>query len=71
MFTTSDIKAVFAYNKTANIFRVTDTKRVLWDVRNMHKQHLNTILSSPLQTADQFAKLKKQVRAVLKQQNLV
>ena len=59
MFTTSDIAAVFAYNKTANIFRITETKRVQWDVRNMHKQHLNTILSSPLQTADQFAQLKQ------------
>ena len=71
MFTTSDIAAVFAYNKTANIFRVSETKRVLWDVRNMHKQYLNTVLSRPLQYAEEFAQLKKQVRAELKKQQLV
>jgi hypothetical protein len=71
MFTASDIDTVFAYNSTAGIFRVTETKRVLWDVRNMHKQHLNTVLSRPVVYAEDFAQLKKQVRNVLKQRGVV
>lgn len=66
MFTIDDIKAVFEYNKRSEIFRVTDTKRVVWSVNNGNKQYLNDTLSRPLQTAEDFAQLKKQVKNELK-----
>ena len=71
MYTEADIAAVFAYNATATIFYTTDHKRILWHVNNGDKAYLNTVLSRPLQTAEDFAMLKKQVRSVLKAQQLV
>jgi hypothetical protein len=71
MFTANDIKTVFAYNANANIFRVTPAKRVSWDLRNMDVTNLNAVLSSPLVYAEDFAQLKKQVRAQLKLQGAV
>lgn len=71
MYTPADIAAVIAYNATANIFSITDNKRVVWHVNNGNKQHLQTILSRRFAYAEDFAQLKKQVRSVLKQQQLV
>ena len=71
MYTPADIAAVIAYNATANIFNITDTGRVVWRINNGNKQHLQTILSRRFAYAEDFAQLKKQVRSVLKQQQLV
>ena len=71
MFTTDDIKEVFNYNQRSLIFRVTDSKRVVWTVNNGDKQYLNQTLSQPVQTAEDFAQLKKQVKNELKAQGLV
>lgn len=71
MFTANDIKAVFNYNKTGNIFRITPAKRVTWDLRNMDVTNLNSVLSTPLNYAEDIAQLKKQVRAELKLQGAV
>lgn len=71
MFTANDIKAVFAYNNRANIFRVTPAKRVQWDLRNMDVTNLNAVLSTPLNYAEDIAQLKKQVRNELKLQGAV
>ena len=65
MYTAQDLKIVFDYNKKANIFRVTDTKRVQWDLRNMDKDFLNANLSCGLVCAEDLAELKKQVRKEL------
>ena len=65
MYTAQDLKIVFDYNKKANIFRVTDTKRVQWDLRNMDKDFLNANLSCGLVYAEDLAELKKQVRKEL------
>lgn len=71
MYTPADIAAVIAYNAAANIFNITDNKRVVWHINNGNKQHLQTILSKRLVYAEDFAALKKQVRVALKQQQLV
>ena len=71
MFTDNDIKEVFNYNKRSMIFRVTDSRRVVWSVNNGNKQYLNDTLSQPVKTAEDFAQLKKQVKAELKLQGLV
>jgi hypothetical protein len=71
MFTVDDIKTVFEYNKRSEIFRVTDTKRVVWSVNNGNKQYLNDTLSRPVKTAEDFAQLKKQVKNELKSQGIV
>ena len=71
MFTPNDIKEVFNYNKRSLIFRVTDSKRVVWTVNNGDKQYLNQTLSQPVQTAQDFTQLKKQVKDELKLQGLV
>lgn len=69
MFTAQQIDTVIDYNKTANIFRINDDKRVTWDVRNGDVANLQQ-LGVEVKYAEDFAKLKKQVRAVLKQQQL-
>ena len=71
MFTPNDIKEVFNYNQRSQIFRVTDSGRVVWSVNNGDKQHLNNTLSHPVQTAEDFAQLKKQVKNELKSQGIV
>lgn len=71
MFTANDIKTVFAYNANANIFRVTPAKRVSWRLLNIDVATLNKQLSKPLVYAEDFAALKKQVRAQLKLQGAV
>jgi hypothetical protein len=65
VYTTQDLKVVFDYNTKAKIFRVTDEKRVQWNLRNMDKDYLNTNLSAGLVHAEDFAALKKQVRKEL------
>ena len=64
-YTKQDLETVIEYNKTANIFRITETKRVQWDLRNMHRVFLDQNLSKGLKTADDFAELKKLVRKEL------
>ena len=71
MFTDNDIKEVFNYNKRSMIFRVTDSRRVVWSVNNGNKQYLNDTLSQPVKTAEDFAQLKKQVKNELKLQGLI
>lgn len=71
MFTANDIKTVFAYNANANIFRVTSAKRVSWRLLNIDVATLNKQLSKPLVYAEDFAQLKKQVRAQLKLEGAV
>lgn len=69
MFTAQQINTVVNYNNTANIFRVSN-KRVLWDMRNGDVAKLQQ-LGVVVKYAEEFAQLKKQVRAVLKTQQLV
>lgn len=66
MFTQMDVNAVIAYNNTLKVkmFTVKNNK-VFWDLRNGELAHLNTILSKQIITQNDFAKLKKQVRATL------
>jgi hypothetical protein len=64
-YTKQDVEIVIEYNKTANIFRITETKRVQWDLRNMHRVFLDQKLSKGLKSADDFAELKKLVRKEL------
>ena len=71
MFTANDISKVFKYNESCNIFRVTPAKRVSWDLRNIDVAVLNEQLSKQIVFADDFAQLKKQVRAQLKLQGAV
>jgi len=71
VFTDNDIKEVFNYNKRSMIFRVTDSRRVVWSVNNGNKQYLNDTLSQPVKTAEDFAQLKKQVKNELKLQGLI
>ena len=61
-FTAADIAAVIEHNKTAGMFYTTSSGRTQWYLRNMHVTQLNQMLSRPLQTADDFAQLKRQVR---------
>lgn len=70
MYTAQQIAAVINYNNKNNIFRISKTKRVLWDVRNIdvaNLQQQNVVIN----TAEQFAQLKKQVRSELVAQKLV
>lgn len=69
MFTAQQIDTVVDYNKTANIFYVSN-RRVLWDMRNGDVANLQQ-LGVAVKYAEEFAQLKKQVRAVLKTQQLV
>ena len=71
MYTANDISTVIAYNKTGNIFRVTPTGRITWDLRNIDVTNLNAQLSKPLVYAEDFAQLKKQVRVELTAQAAV
>jgi len=71
MYTANDIAKVFEYNKTYAVFNVTATKRVLWNVNNLDKQRLQALLSQRFEFAEDFAQLKKQVRAELKAQGVV
>lgn len=66
MYTQADINAVIAYNNStkAKLFTVKNNK-VRWDVRNSDVAYLNSILSKQIITQNDFAKLKKQVRATL------
>ena len=64
MYTAQQIAAVVAYNTKANIFRISKTKRVLWDLRNMVVANLQQ-LGVVLKYAEDFAALKKQVRKQL------
>lgn len=70
MFTAQQISTVINYNKNNNIFRVTKTKRVMWDVRNIDVANLQQ-LGVVLTYAEQFAQLKKQVRAALIAQKVI
>jgi hypothetical protein len=61
-YTADDIATVVQYNASAKIFRITDSGRVQWDLRNQDVQYLNSALSKRIDTAEDFAALKKQVR---------
>lgn len=64
MYTAQQINTVLQYNKTANIFRITPAKRVVWDLRNMDVANLRQ-KGVVIVYAEEFAQLKKQVRAEL------
>lgn len=66
MFTQADVNAVIDYNNSLKVkmFTVKNNK-VRWDLRNGELEHLNSILSEQIITQNDFAKLKKQVRATL------
>jgi hypothetical protein len=70
MYTANDIANVLAYNKTREIFYITESKRVMWRVNNGDKARLQTMLSKRFEYAEDFAQLKKQVRAELKAQGV-
>ena len=70
MYTANDIASVFEYNKQYNVFYITDKKRVMWYVNNRDKQRLQAVLSRQFETAEDFAQLKKLVRAELKAQGV-
>ena len=65
MYTNDDVLAVIAYNKTARIYTVSAKQRIMWDVRNKDVAYLNSVLSKQIITQNDFAQLKKQVRAML------
>ena len=64
MYTAQQIAAVINYNAAANIFRISNTKRVLWDVRNKDVANLQQ-LGVVLKYAEDFAALKRAVRSEL------
>jgi hypothetical protein len=63
-YTQDQIDAVIAYNTQHNIFRISDSKRVLWDLRNDDVANLRQAGIS-ISYAEDFAQLKKQVRQQL------
>lgn len=64
MYTARNVNTVLQYNKTANIFRITPAKRVVWHLRNMDVANL-LLRGVTIASVEDFAKLKKQVRAEL------
>ena len=66
MFTQADVNAVIAHNNSLKIkiFTVKNNK-VRWDLRNGELAYLNSVLSKQIVTQNDFAQLKKQVRATL------
>ena len=65
MFTKNDVALVLAYNVKAKMFYVSSAKRVQWSMLNKDKTYLQSVLSKELVYAEDFALLKKQVRAEL------
>jgi hypothetical protein len=63
-YTQDQIATVIAYNTQHNIFRISDSKRVLWDLRNDDVANLRQAGIS-ISYAEDFAQLKKQVRQQL------
>lgn len=70
MYTAQQIATVINYNKNNNIFRITTKKRVVWDLRNIDVANLQQV-GVVIKYAEDFAALKKQVRAELVAQQLV
>lgn len=69
MYTAADVNFVINYNKSNNIFRVAN-KRVLWYLRNIDVDNLQRA-GVTIKYAEDFAQLKKQVRASLVAQKLL
>jgi len=64
MYTAQQIDAVINYNASADIFYITENKRVIWDMRNGDVEKLKQA-GVAINYAEEFAKLKKQVRKKL------
>lgn len=68
MYTQADINAAINYNKTAVItfYDITKSGQIRFDVRYMHTDALNKMLSRPITTQAEFEAFKKQVRKAVK-----
>ena len=68
MYTEADINAAIEYNKTATMtfYDVTKSGQIRFDVRYMHMDALNKMLSRPITTQAEFEAFKKQIRNAVK-----
>jgi hypothetical protein len=70
MYTTEQIETVIKYNQIREVFRITERRRVVWNMLYGNVSDLDAF-GIKIVTAEDFSQLKKQVRAELMSRNLI
>jgi hypothetical protein len=65
LYTEDDLAALFKYNATYSIFKISPKGRFIWNTTYGDLHYLQTVLSRPLESEQDLAQLRKQLKAAM------